>query len=212
MEKIEKNDYRYRLKKISPNFSINMSLSTIQMIDNKIRNSKIKHDSSFRNDSLSKEAQKLFLEINNLPTHTEINNTERQNHHMSTKTINSLSHIRKTFLNINNSKDNNSDEDTLQKSNEKMMNLTSLDQDRYKTWKQHKILPSTLPKAHIDISKNESITSKGVNITYNNDDIINIYLKLKSNKDTQISKELMEELILLNKEIDNVIDKYKNCP
>ena len=47
---------------------------------------------------------------------------------------------------------------------------------------------STLPRALIDISKDNKI-SQGLNITYNNDEIINIILKLK-NKKTIISDDM----------------------
>lgn len=67
---------------------------------------------------------------------------------------------------------------------------------------------STLPRALIDISKDNKI-SQGLNITYNNDEIINIILKLK-NKKTIISDDMKKDLIELRNNIDNLINKYYN--
>ena len=67
---------------------------------------------------------------------------------------------------------------------------------------------STLPRALIDISKGKKI-SQGLNITYNNDEIINIILKLK-NKKTIISDDMKKDLIELRNNIDNLINKYYN--
>ena len=74
--------------------------------------------------------------------------------------------------------------------------------------KNGKILMSTLPRALIDISKDNKI-SQGLNITYNNDEIINIILKLK-NKKTIISDNMEKDLIELRNNIDNLINKYYN--
>ena len=74
--------------------------------------------------------------------------------------------------------------------------------------KNGKILMSTLPRALIDISKDNKI-SQGLNITYNNDEIINIILKLK-NKNTIISDDMKKDLIELRNNIDNLINKYYN--
>ena len=67
---------------------------------------------------------------------------------------------------------------------------------------------STLPRTLIDISKYNKI-SQGLNITYNNDEIINIILKLK-NKKTIISDDMKKDLIELRNNIDNLINKYYN--
>ena len=67
---------------------------------------------------------------------------------------------------------------------------------------------STLPRTLIDISKYNKI-SQGLNITYNNDEIINIILKLK-NKNTIISDDMKKDLIELRNNIDNLINKYYN--
>ena len=67
---------------------------------------------------------------------------------------------------------------------------------------------STLPRTLIDISKYNKI-SQGLNITYNNDEIINIILKLK-NKKTIISDDMEKDLIELRNNIDNLINKYYN--
>ena len=53
------------------------------------------------------------------------------------------------------------------------------------------------------------IKSQGLNITYNNDEIINIILKLK-NKKTIISDDMEKDLIELRNNIDNLINKYYN--
>jgi hypothetical protein len=53
------------------------------------------------------------------------------------------------------------------------------------------------------------IKSQGLNITYNNDEIINIILKLK-NKKTIISDDMKKDLIELRNNIDNLINKYYN--
>ena len=53
------------------------------------------------------------------------------------------------------------------------------------------------------------IKSQGLNITYNNDEIINIILKLK-NKNTIISDDMKKDLIELRNNIDNLINKYYN--
>ena len=53
------------------------------------------------------------------------------------------------------------------------------------------------------------IKSQGLNITYNNDEIINIILKLK-NKKTIISDDMKKDLIELRNNIDNLINKYVN--
>ena len=74
--------------------------------------------------------------------------------------------------------------------------------------KNGKILMSTLPRALIDISKDNKI-SQGLNITYNNDEIINKILKLK-NKKTIISDDMKKDLIELRNNIDNLINKYYN--
>ena len=65
---------------------------------------------------------------------------------------------------------------------------------------------STLPRALIDISNDNKI-SQGLNITYNNDEVINILLKLK-NKNTIISDDMKKELVNLRNNIDLLIDKY----
>jgi hypothetical protein len=67
---------------------------------------------------------------------------------------------------------------------------------------------STLPRALIDISNDNKI-SQGLNITYNNDEVINILLKLK-NKNTIISDDMKKELVNLRNNIDLLIDKYYN--
>lgn len=74
--------------------------------------------------------------------------------------------------------------------------------------RNERILISTLPRAIIDISNIDPI-SQGINYTYNNDEIVNIFLKLKS-KNTKINSEMMNELKLLKDEIDNFIEKYNN--
>ena len=67
---------------------------------------------------------------------------------------------------------------------------------------------STLPRAIIDISNDDKI-SQGLNITYNNDEIINLVLKLK-NKNTIISEDMKKELIKLRNNINALIGKYYN--
>ena len=72
--------------------------------------------------------------------------------------------------------------------------------------RNERIIISTLPRAIIDISNSDPI-SQGINYTYNNDEIINIFLKLKS-KNTKINNEMVNELKLLKDEIDVFITKY----
>ena len=60
----------------------------------------------------------------------------------------------------------------------------------------------------IDISKSDT-RSFGLNITYNNDEIVNMYLKLKS-KNTKLTPSLIAELKSLRDEIDNFIKKYNS--
>ena len=74
--------------------------------------------------------------------------------------------------------------------------------------KNERIIISTLPRAMIDISKSDT-RSFGLNITYNNDEIVNMYLKLKS-KNTKLTPSLIAELKLLKDEIDNFIKKYNS--
>ena len=60
----------------------------------------------------------------------------------------------------------------------------------------------------IDISKSDT-RSFGLNITYNNDEIVNMYLKLKS-KNTKLTLSLIAELKLLKEEIDTFLKKYNS--
>jgi hypothetical protein len=85
-----------------------------------------------------------------------------------------------------------------------------LNENKKESYKKNekKILMSTLPRALIDISNDNKI-SQGLNITYNNDEVINILLKLK-NKNTIISDDMKEELVNLRNNIDLLIDKYYN--
>ena len=83
----------------------------------------------------------------------------------------------------------------------------NLNEDRKELNKKNeKKLMSTLPRALIDISNDNKI-SQGLNITYNNDEVINILLKLK-NKNTIISDDMKKELVNLRNNIDLLIDKY----
>ncbi len=59
----------------------------------------------------------------------------------------------------------------------------------------------------IDISNSDKVT-KNVNITYNSDEIVNFYLKLK-NKKTELSPEMINELKLLKADLANIITRYK---
>lgn len=68
---------------------------------------------------------------------------------------------------------------------------------------------STLPRALIDISKNDKI-SENINIKYNNDEIINFNLKLK-NKNNIFNPEIINELNNLNFILNKIINTYKNC-
>ena len=68
---------------------------------------------------------------------------------------------------------------------------------------------STLPRALIDISKNDKI-SENINIKYNNDEIINFNLKLK-NKNNIFNPEIINELNNLNFILNKIINIYKNC-
>jgi hypothetical protein len=68
---------------------------------------------------------------------------------------------------------------------------------------------STLPRALIDISKNDKI-SENINIKYNNDEIINFNLKLK-NKNNIFNPEIINELKNLNFILNKIINTYKNC-
>lgn len=85
-----------------------------------------------------------------------------------------------------------------------------LNENKKESYKKNekKILMSTLPRALIDISNDNKI-SQGLNITYNNDEVINILLKLK-NKNTIISDDMKKELVNLRNNIDLLIDKYYN--
>ena len=83
----------------------------------------------------------------------------------------------------------------------------NLNEDRKELNKKNeKKLMSTLPRALIDISNDNKIL-QGLNITYNNDEVINILLKLK-NKNTIISDDMKKELVNLRNNIDLLIDKY----
>lgn len=74
--------------------------------------------------------------------------------------------------------------------------------------KKDKFLISTLPRAKIDISDSDSM-SHYMNITFNNDEIINFYLKLKSSKNSKLSNDIIIQLKSLRDVVDNIINKYK---
>ena len=74
--------------------------------------------------------------------------------------------------------------------------------------RNERIIISTLPRAIIDISNCDPI-SQGLNFTYNNDEVVNMFLKLKS-KNTKINAEMASELKLLRDEIDDFIKKYNS--
>ena len=74
--------------------------------------------------------------------------------------------------------------------------------------RNERIIISTLPRAVIDISNSDPV-SQGLNFTYNNDEVVNIFLKLKS-KNTKINSEMAKELKLLKDEIDEFIQKYNS--
>jgi hypothetical protein len=197
------------------------------------------NDNSFRDDNSQnkKKNQTIFIEISNnvnnqnkqilFNNHTHINKGNiNQNIHKKTKTRSSLSEKGKIDI-YNNSPGKN----------EKKFNITyiktiNIHPKRFKSKspknidytkigfiiksndkkelnkKNEKILMSTLPRAIIDISNDDKI-SQGLNITYNNDEIINLVLKLK-NKNTIISEDMKKELIKLRNNINALIDKYYN--
>jgi len=72
----------------------------------------------------------------------------------------------------------------------------------------NKMFFSTLPRALIDISKNDKI-AENINIKYNNDEIINFNLKLK-NKNNIFNSEIINELKNLNFILNKIINTYNN--
>jgi hypothetical protein len=67
---------------------------------------------------------------------------------------------------------------------------------------------STLPRALIDISKNNKL-AENINLKYNNDEIINFILKLK-NKNNIFNSEIINELNNLNFILNKIINIYNN--
>ena len=197
------------------------------------------NETSFREDHSQKKKknQTIFIEISNNPTEQNRQNhynnythsnkgNNNYNLHKKTKNRSSLSEKGKIDI-YNNSPGKN----------EKKFNITyiktiNIHPKRFKSKspknidytkigfiiksndkkefnkKNEKILMSTLPRAIIDISNDDKI-SQGLNITYNNDEIINLVLKLK-NKNTIISEDMKKELIKLRNNINALIDKYYN--
>ncbi len=75
------------------------------------------------------------------------------------------------------------------------------------TIKKDKFLMSTLPRAKIDISGSDKATH-WMNISYDHDEIVNFYLKLK-NKAIKLSPEIINELKLLRNDITQIIKEYE---
>ena len=73
--------------------------------------------------------------------------------------------------------------------------------------KENKVLISTLPRAKIDISGSD-IQSRNINITYNSDEIVNFYLKLRGKPNKNLSQNIIEELKLLKEEVNKIINIY----
>ncbi|MCQ2819784.1 MAG: hypothetical protein MJ252_21170 [archaeon] len=71
-----------------------------------------------------------------------------------------------------------------------------------------KVLISTLPRAKIDISGSDTIT-RVINFTYNSDEIVNFYLKLKGKRNKNISQAIMDELKGLKDDINNIVNIYE---
>lgn len=190
---------------------------------NNIRTNSL-NDISFRNDhKVQRPSQKIIIEITSSnPTQKQIHNPYRTITHSNSplkSDKNNLSNIRKAFFNINKRTSFNITpikrrvkspqvlgiKDRIIKSTsqgKKEMNGSS------SAKKNERIIISTLPRAMIDISKSDT-RSFGLNITYNNDEIVNMYLKLKS-KNTKLTPSLIAELKLLKEEIDTFIKKYNS--
>ena len=208
--KIKKKQMKKHQNKIVYNQKYKNNLVKSTIINN--------NDNSFREEYYQnkKKNQTIFIEISNNPNNqnkqhynnhfTHINKVNN-NLHKKTKTRSSLSEKEKIDIQPKRfkSKSPKNSENT-------KIGFNFHSQEDKKEFiplkKNGKILMSTLPRALIDISKDNKI-SQGLNITYNNDEIINIILKLK-NKNTIISDDMKKDLIELRNNIDNLINKYYN--
>ena len=196
----------------------NLSYNDIQINKQCARYSKhhTKNDISLRNDhKVQCPSQKIIIEITSSnPAQKQIQNPYRTITHSNSpikSDKNSLANIRKAFFNINKRTSFNI---TPIKRRDRIIKSTSQGKKEphgsgsSSAKKNERIIISTLPRAMIDISKSDT-RSFGLNITYNNDEIVNMYLKLKS-KNTKLTPSLIAELKLLKEEIDTFIKKYNS--
>lgn len=216
---------------ISQGTNDNLSFSDIQINKHYVNYLKhsTKNDISFRNDQKpSKPGQKIIIKITNNAQNQKPSSQSdsyrtitHSNSPQKNERVN-ISNIRKAFLNLNRRSNYNI---TPIKRRVKSPQVSNIKDKIFKYTPSHlkkdfhsnnsscnkkneRILISTLPRAIIDISNSDTV-SHGLNITYNNDEIINFYLKLKS-KNTKINSKMLSELKLLREEIDTFIKKYNS--
>ena len=184
-----------------------------------------KNDVSFRNDHKNtKLNQKIVIEIpsniNSKPPNSAYRTITHSNSPLKNERVN-ISNIRKAFFNLNRRSTFNITPIKRRVKSPQVMGIkdkiikytSQIKKDCHSSnsscaKKNERIIISTLPRAIIDIS-NSDTRSHGLNITYNNDEIINIYLKLKS-KNTKINPSMINELKMLRDEIDDFIKKYNS--
>lgn len=165
----------------------NNSKKNFKKINNKKNNFSLSEKGTRNN--IKKNSLKNNKNIFNKTTNFVVNNNNKINQKLNfnfNKKIKS-----KTPINLRNS---NINLNTKKNSSQKNLN---------------KMFFSTLPRALIDISKNDKI-SENINIKYNNDEIINFNLKLK-NKNNIFNPEIINELNNLNFILNKIINTYKNC-
>ena len=206
----------------------NLSYNDIQINKQCARYNKhhTKNDISLRNDhKVQRPSQKIIIEITSSnPAQKQIQNPYRTITHSNSpikSDKNSLANIRKAFFNINKRTSFNITPIKRRVKSPQVLGvkdriIESTSQGKKEPHgsgsssakKNERIIISTLPRAMIDISKSDT-RSFGLNITYNNDEIVNMYLKLKS-KNTKLTPSLIAELKLLKEEIDTFIKKYNS--
>ena len=208
----------------------NLSYNDIQINKQCARYNKhySKNDISFRNDhKVQRPSQKIIIEITSSNPAQKVSQnpgayrTITHSNSPLKNEKNNLSNIRKAFFNINKRTSFNITpikrrvkspqvlgvKDRIIKSTSQGKKDTHVNNSS-NAKKNERIIISTLPRAMIDISKSDT-RSFGLNITYNNDEIVNMYLKLKS-KNTKLTPSLIAELKSLRDEIDNFIKKYNS--